>query len=433
MKLTAAALLVVVWSATAAAQTGQGTNINPAVGSVWTYLGPTYGAAWAPPGVGPSPFILSGTITGVKTVGNSPGDFGGIWTYAGVSVTADTATNTMSSGGIPAWSVVHNYGGTGAGEASRFGIWSNLLMNGPLPLGTGQHVFHTGIFSNVNANFNAGGSGVTYAGQIYGYGAQVAAGSGYTNTYGVVGGEVDVANSSASTLIVEGWGVGSVPLSYGNPTRHGLNNDAGYGLWAGGSCGAGAGAGGSGCVGFLTGISFGRSDSYYPIADNGTIISAVSGAGSIANMKSTHGIDFHNVTFSGYSLYLPGFLVHGDGNTQITAPFVNINFKDTGVADTAGGRARIASNGSGSYCWQINSAAAGDYSTEFNAYCIYASGDLSLGSQSPIATTSVQGFARINSMAGAPTGTPINVGAVPLVVDTTNNKLCYYNGAWRCL
>ena len=50
-----------------------------------------------------------------------------------------------------------------------------------------------------------------------------------------------------------------------------------------------------------------------------------------------------------------------------------------------------------------------------------------------IATTATSGFLYIPACAGAPTGVPTAfAGRVPLVVDSTNNKLYFYSGgAWR--
>lgn len=51
-----------------------------------------------------------------------------------------------------------------------------------------------------------------------------------------------------------------------------------------------------------------------------------------------------------------------------------------------------------------------------------------------IATNATSGFMYVPTCAGTPTGTPANTptGYVPLVVDSTSNKLYFYsNGAWR--
>jgi len=50
-----------------------------------------------------------------------------------------------------------------------------------------------------------------------------------------------------------------------------------------------------------------------------------------------------------------------------------------------------------------------------------------------IATNATNGFLYVPSCAGTPTGTPTTyTGRVPIVVDTTNNKLYFYSGGtWR--
>lgn len=51
-----------------------------------------------------------------------------------------------------------------------------------------------------------------------------------------------------------------------------------------------------------------------------------------------------------------------------------------------------------------------------------------------LGTTDTTGFLLVPSCAGTPTGVPANVpaGMVPMVVDSTNNRLYFYSGgAWR--
>jgi len=59
------------------------------------------------------------------------------------------------------------------------------------------------------------------------------------------------------------------------------------------------------------------------------------------------------------------------------------------------------------------------------------SGNVSIGSGA-ISTNATDGFFYIPSCAGVPTGTPTSItGCIPLVVDSTNNKLYFYSGgAW---
>lgn len=52
--------------------------------------------------------------------------------------------------------------------------------------------------------------------------------------------------------------------------------------------------------------------------------------------------------------------------------------------------------------------------------------------QGLLANNATTGFAFIPTVAGAPTGVPkMQPGCVPMVFDTTNNKLWIYNGAWK--
>ncbi len=53
-------------------------------------------------------------------------------------------------------------------------------------------------------------------------------------------------------------------------------------------------------------------------------------------------------------------------------------------------------------------------------------------SAAALATSATDGFLYIDSCAGTPTGVPTAyTGRVPIIYDTTNNKLAVYNGAWK--
>lgn len=55
------------------------------------------------------------------------------------------------------------------------------------------------------------------------------------------------------------------------------------------------------------------------------------------------------------------------------------------------------------------------------------------GLRATISTSATTGFTYLASCAGTPTGVPANTptGAIPVVYDTSANKLWAYNGSWR--
>lgn len=59
--------------------------------------------------------------------------------------------------------------------------------------------------------------------------------------------------------------------------------------------------------------------------------------------------------------------------------------------------------------------------------------DVSIGTGAAIATTAVSGFLLHPSCAGTPTGVPTNAaaGQIPMIYDTTADKIWFYNGSWR--
>ncbi len=65
-------------------------------------------------------------------------------------------------------------------------------------------------------------------------------------------------------------------------------------------------------------------------------------------------------------------------------------------------------------------------------YGVTNAGNFYVGDTSSLATTATDGFLYLPSCAGVPTGVPTAItGKVPIVVDSTNNKLYFYSGgAW---
>lgn len=109
---------------------------------------------------------------------------------------------------------------------------------------------------------------------------------------------------------------------------------------------------------------------------------------------------------------------------------LNLEAGFTGVTslllnDTATGGSMTAKLGwsGGNYSFQ-NSGGNNQFSTN-------AGGSFLVGYQA-LATTVTDGFLYIPTTAGAPTGTPTAVtGLAPIVFDTTNHKIWFYNGGWK--
>lgn len=94
---------------------------------------------------------------------------------------------------------------------------------------------------------------------------------------------------------------------------------------------------------------------------------------------------------------------------------------------------RAASNdASGNLSFELRPAGAG--AAFRGVFELQGNGSVVVGTQAgALATTAVNGFLYIPSCAGVPTGVPTAItGCVPMVYDTTNNRLYIYSGgAWR--
>lgn len=90
--------------------------------------------------------------------------------------------------------------------------------------------------------------------------------------------------------------------------------------------------------------------------------------------------------------------------------------------------------------WAISTSGhltpSGDNTTDLGAAAkrvrdVFAGRNTVLGTGA-LATTATDGFLYLTSMAGTPTGTPTaHTGRVPIVYDTTNDKLKVYSGSWK--
>ncbi|MBI3495521.1 hypothetical protein HY065_02750, partial [Candidatus Berkelbacteria bacterium] len=145
-------------------------------------------------------------------------------------------------------------------------------------------------------------------------------------------------------------------------------------------------------------------------------------------------------------------LIVNAGNVGIgtTAPTTNLDVRSSGVttastisaANSDATRYLTLFSGQGTQgtaiVWDTTQAlrlGAGspvDASSTFSEYMrITSAGTVVIGTGA-LATNATDGFLNIPSSAGAPTGTPTTTTNAPTEYDTTNNKLCVYNTAWKC-
>ena len=115
--------------------------------------------------------------------------------------------------------------------------------------------------------------------------------------------------------------------------------------------------------------------------------------------QNKEGVSIDLLGLAAGTVAAPSLIPTGDPNTGVWFPAA-----DT-IAASTGGTERLRVDNNGNVI--VNTAA--------------------------VATNATNGFLYIPGCAGTPTGTPTaQTGRVPLVVDTTNNKLYFYSGgSWR--
>lgn len=132
-------------------------------------------------------------------------------------------------------------------------------------------------------------------------------------------------------------------------------------------------------------------------------------------------------------------------STSISSPCADPTIKLRNLSNTVNNTTTLVfENTNGNFVAQIDgvneshSSATGSLvfytgvsGTLTRALKIDSSSNIVIGNAA-LATTATNGFLYIPTCAGAPTGVPTAItGRAPIVFDTTNNKLCIYNGAWK--
>ena len=121
--------------------------------------------------------------------------------------------------------------------------------------------------------------------------------------------------------------------------------------------------------------------------------------------------------------------VNGSMASDVTALFVN--------SATSGYGVYIQNGNDGNYALKVVDAAGANarHYLQGDGAAFLSQGTSARGvicASAALATTSTIGFLYVPTTAGTPTGTPVaRAGTVPLVFDTSANKLWMYNGGWK--
>jgi hypothetical protein len=239
-------LFGLLWAVSAQAQSAcsvtQSTSVNPAVGSVYTWCGPSVGAQWIPGLTGPLTSVVGDVPIFTTTNGTALGDPTGA-TASRLNNRASNfiATPNYSGSGASA-GILEVLGSTGTGDTSQdavgiFQKWSSAATGHSAALYASAYKKVSGANAHAISGFfetmdNAGGNGsfiegirshaVINAGALLGsaYGAILDAGESATGSHVyMVGAEVEVDNNTVDatyTFNQNGYVAGIVASSGGS-------------------------------------------------------------------------------------------------------------------------------------------------------------------------------------------------------------------------
>lgn len=149
--------------------------------------------------------------------------------------------------------------------------------------------------------------------------------------------------------------------------------------------------------------------------------------GSIYLKGTIYNLAIAGTTGLGSTLLTNSFVSNGNGNWNMER-----STQDAGI--------RAGSGNTNSWIYSIVGDGAGGVkiatggTTAGGTTAVDADGaqNVQMGLSAP-ATSATAGFPYIPAIAGRPTGAPTaKTGYSPVVIDTTDNFICFYNGAWKC-
>lgn len=206
------------------------------------------------------------------------------------------------------------------------------------------------------------------------------------------------------------------------PKLFGLEIDLAFG--AGNSVGAGSGAlfintfnvAKTGPAIQINGVSSGT-------FTNGVMIGGVASDGTmLGNLGAGTANSFLNTSNGNYTT--AAIIIANNNGTGYT---LGSNNQVIDFAPASGNATVAAMNASNNFILQNGGAS--------NYFITTTSGSQYFGTTTPLANAATAGFVFLPSMSGAPTGVPANIPnwANPVVIDTLNNKMCFYTTAWKCV
>jgi hypothetical protein len=169
----------------------------------------------------------------------------------------------------------------------------------------------------------------------------------------------------------------------------------------------------------------------------GGILFSINSGSTYAFVIGSAGVGINGPGSGGYKLTVTGAPATLHTGIQVigsttAAAFIN-------VANTSGNmQLGVDSSAGGNYGSAYGSFAGSATATNFALIAnnlvrllVHQNGNVVMGTAA-LATNATDGFFYGASCAGTPTGAPTAfTGRVPMIYDTTNNKLYVYNGAWK--
>jgi hypothetical protein len=130
----------------------------------------------------------------------------------------------------------------------------------------------------------------------------------------------------------------------------------------------------------------------------------------------------------------PEYKLDVSGTARINGAFASLVLTDTTGGTTTGGFIRYISNGaSGSYTYQINTAAAGNFTTANNVYTVSSAGNISIGTATALSKLHVHGDLTLSNATvsttaatGGLTLPATAAGYLTVSINGTSRKIPYY-------